>query len=1044
MRKHAMLPAIAVMLAASPLFAAGSMKLFVEAESFQFDTGSWQVKDAIKGFATFIPSGLKALSGAAGGGGAATKDLSIAHAGDYKVWVRYGQVQVSKPVGRGPFKVAIAQDGVERFSKTFDEKPAPEGRYWPMPVWESGDATLEVGPARITIAKVGANAVDGRARQVDCLVVTDDPKYIPNHRDFVTNRTWMRCRLVSSEPHKVYFYMFADHMREPWYENMRVSKDGLADSVWARKEAYLAGGESSPWADLTNKLYDDSDTNFRIFATVNYRNPDASTSHYALDFATAANDAAIVKTVERNGKGSGIAVRIPPDMAEGRRPKADYEYAAETKAFTAGLPKISFGKRPTLFPLMFGLGLDENSNSPQAFVDELASVRYLGLSGLDGPLSETLVKNGILFGSAGCFQWYLGTNPKNGAPSYKRPKLDQMEASAKKAGEELSKNPHAARHFYSMLMDEAAASDLPTLAADDVDQQAFKDYVRSLGLAPADLGVANENAIEIATAPKDNPRLYYWSQRYRAHTVASFFRLQTEFVRKYFPANVKATQNYSDGAVYLGNMYLQGNDYYEWFRGAGVAQASRLPADKMSAPHGALDLAWSEDWSNGASTFQCCGWNVALLRSATKYLKQPIGMYVITSYGRTPADVKMKALSDISQGAKSLYFFSYSPSACGHEPGWYDNHRMFPMIAELTREVGAVEDLLLPAMPRKAEVAIVYSVASDIWGVGHGNYVYGMERMHTYLALRHAQIPVDIVSEDDVIAGGLKGYRAAYLFGPNMKLEAATKIVEWTRAGGHLVVTANAATRDEYDQPMKVLEPILGVTRAPAEELAVLQNSGYYIPIVLKPQDTVSVGAATFDVLGTRQKVTATDAARVVATFKDGTPAVTVSQCGKGSVTSVGFLPALSYMRRAMEARGQDGNARGTSITIPLPKCVRDAALGRDPIPMKEYSYNPWEYDAAQREFIVAPARIASRPVFCDRPLVEATYMESPAGVVIPLANYGLIPISKLAVTIAVKQTPTAVFSSRQGKLTYTRRGNLITLSLPLETTDFVGLRYGR
>jgi hypothetical protein len=109
---------------------------------------------------------------------------------------------------------------------------------------------------------------------------------------------------------------------------------------------------------------------------------------------------------------------------------------------------------------------------------------------------------------------------------------------------------------------------------------------------------------------------------------------------------------------------------------------------------------------------------------------------------------------------------------------------------------------------------------------------------------------------------------------------------------------------------------------------------------------------------------------------------------------------------------------------------------------MKDYSYNPWEYEAAQREFIVAPARNASRPVFCNRSLVEATYLESPAGVVIPLANYSLVPIPKLQVTITVKQTPKEVFSSRQGQLSAIRRGDMITVSLPLETTDFVGVRY--
>ena len=59
---------------------------------------------------------------------------------------------------------------------------------------------------------------------------------------------------------------------------------------------------------------------------------------------------------------------------------------------------------------------------------------------------------------------------------------------------------------------------------------------------------------------------------------------------------------------------------------------------------------WSEDWSNGAATFETCGWNVALLRAATRRHGQPIRMYCISSYGRRPLDVKLKALTDISEG----------------------------------------------------------------------------------------------------------------------------------------------------------------------------------------------------------------------------------------------------------------------------------------------------------------------------------------------------------------------------------------------------------
>src|SRR5215217_7235563 len=117
---------------------------------------------------------------------------------------------------------------------------------------------------------------------------------------------------------------------------------------------------------------------------------------------------------------------------------------------------------------------------------------------------------------------------------------------------------------------------------------------------------------------------------------------------------------------------------------------------------------------------------------------------------------------------------------------------MWKAQAELVREIGGAEDLLLPAMPPAAEVAILYSSATDVW-TAKGNLAYGFDRMHTWLALAHAQVPVDIVSEGAVAAGGLAKYKVCYLSGPNLTRAAADKLAHWVRAGGTLWLTAGAA-----------------------------------------------------------------------------------------------------------------------------------------------------------------------------------------------------------------------------------------------------------
>jgi len=60
--------------------------------------------------------------------------------------------------------------------------------------------------------------------------------------------------------------------------------------------------------------------------------------------------------------------------------------------------------------------------------------------------------------------------------------------------------------------------------------------------------------------------------------------------------------NFSDGAVYAGNFYAQGVDYFEL----------------LDSPD--QNAIWGEDWSNGASTYQCASFNVDLMRAAARHM----------------------------------------------------------------------------------------------------------------------------------------------------------------------------------------------------------------------------------------------------------------------------------------------------------------------------------------------------------------------------------------------------------------------------------------
>src|SRR5690606_4755970 len=148
--------------------------------------------------------------------------------------------------------------------------------------------------------------------------------------------------------------------------------------------------------------------------------------------------------------------------------------------------------------------------------------------------------------------------------------------------------------------------------------------------------------------------------------------------------------------------------------------------------------------------YQNASYNVELMRAAARKHGQHLGHYLIAYAGRTGYDIRLKTVSEAARGIKAFKSFAYGPRWATHEGSpwqtataiWFDH-------ATAVREIGAVEDLLLPAQPRPAEVALFYSSASDAW-THKRNLAFGFERMHTWLALTHAQVPVDVVHESEV------------------------------------------------------------------------------------------------------------------------------------------------------------------------------------------------------------------------------------------------------------------------------------------------------
>ena len=128
-------------------------------------------------------------------------------------------------------------------------------------------------------------------------------------------------------------------------------------------------------------------------------------------------------------------------------------------------------------------------------------------------------------------------------------------------------------------------------------------------------------------------------------------------------------------------------------------------------------------------------------------------------------------------------------------------------------ELGMFEDIVLAgaAQQNLAKVAILYSESADIWLSPIGTA--GAAKRSLYLTLRHAQIPIDVVNEEDCVRGSLNHYAVLFIVDPQVSEEAVTAIGGWVNTGGHAYVTAGGAQLNEANQTNAAMQKLTGITQ---------------------------------------------------------------------------------------------------------------------------------------------------------------------------------------------------------------------------------------
>ena len=108
-----------------------------------------------------------------------------------------------------------------------------------------------------------------------------------------------------------------------------------------------------------------------------------------------------------------------------------------------------------------------------------------------------------------------------------------------------------------------------------------------------------------------------------------------------------------------------------------------------------------------------------------------------------------------------------------------------------------------------AAVAVLYSETADVWQTTAGTY--GASLRTLYIALKHAQLPVDIVIEEDCVAGRLHYYDVLYVALPMITDAAAEAIAAWVANGGTVYALAGGGLLNQANQTNTAMEALLGI-----------------------------------------------------------------------------------------------------------------------------------------------------------------------------------------------------------------------------------------
>jgi hypothetical protein len=300
------------------------------------------------------------------------------------------------------------------------------------------------------------------------------------------------------------------------------------------------------------------------------------------------------------------------------------------------------------------------------------------------------------------------------------------------------------------------------------------------------------------------------------------------------------------------------------------------------------------------------------------------------------------------------------------------------------------------------------------------------ERQNLFIAMQHAYVPVEVVSEQDVAQDErLKDYSLLMVTDPQVRNDVQRKIADWVKAGGKLWASVGAMSWDEYNQPSRLLNDVFGVKNQSIimQDGGIQPSSESWSPNVskfaYKQSGTIKTGAPVFGanveipVWGAKLDA-APSTAQIIGTYEDGKPAIFLNRYGRGEAMLVGALVGEAYVR----ARYPENLLKDWTIQ------------------------EGWKFESGAEARTLAAgfasAAQITRPVSLSVPGVYTSVLETADATLVFLNNATGRPLPQVTIRLSGLKNVRRAESARRDKIAFQVEKDELVLEMPLENTDII------